>query len=101
MRASVFSRILGGFVFAGLGALIGYWSLSIGFYSGNEVVYLAIFAGIGLLFGVLITPSLTTRPVEKAQKAMKEMSANQLSSILVGFLSAVVASALLAVPLSK
>lgn len=101
MKATLISRLVGGIFFAMISAMLGYWTLNIGFYSGNSFDYIIIFTAIGLITGLIITPSLTVFPFRKMYQELSELSGKRLVSVVLGFLIAVIGSALLTIPLSK
>ena len=101
MKTNILSRIVGTVFFAMVGAMIGFWSLNMGLFSPNNSLFLWIFVGVGAVLGFLIAPALTVIPVRKMQAALNELSDKNLISVLVGFLSAVTAGALISVPLIR
>jgi len=105
MSADLIVRLIGMVVFA-----------IIGTYYGTQLGQIAIAAGVtasfsieeysfliglvGVLFGLILTPFFTTRPVRAAKKWLTGISAGTLISSLAGLISGLIVAALLAFPLS-
>lgn len=98
MSAEFFIRIIGMFVFFLFGGYWGYW---VGTQSGlNEVTYALGFSMVGALFGLVMTPWFTTRPIRGLRSLLGRVSAETLFSGLVGLVVGLVVAALLTFPLS-
>jgi uncharacterized protein YacL len=55
---------------------------------------------VGALAGLILTPYVTTRPARAATRAIREMPAEALVTIIIGLIFGLVVAALFAVPLS-
>jgi len=62
--------------------------------------YSFIFGLLGALFGLILTPYLTTRPVQALRSLLVRLSAQSLFSSLLGLIVGLVIAALLAFPIS-
>jgi len=93
------------FVFRLLGMIIltlGGIYLGIDFakvYGGGSF-YAIIFGATGALIGLILTPYVTTRPMRKLRSLLGRISAETLFAALIGLVSGLIISALLAFPLS-
>lgn len=98
MSAEFFIRIIGMFVFFLFGGYWGYW---VGTQNGlNEATYALGFSMVGALFGLVMTPWFTTRPIRGLRSLLGRVSAETLFSGLVGLVVGLVVAALLTFPLS-
>ncbi len=88
--------------------LIGMAVLAIvGAYSGAEInkfydgaFYGVLFAAVGALVGLILTPYLTTRPMRALRSLLGRIAAETLFAALTGLVSGLIIAALLAFPLS-
>jgi uncharacterized protein YacL len=91
-------RMIGMVVFAILGAYFGV-------YLGNstsqspEIVGI-LFCLVGILFGLILTPYFTTRPMRLIRKVLLSVSTQTLASGLTGLVVGLIIAALLTFPLS-
>jgi uncharacterized protein YacL len=91
-------RLIGMVIFAVLGA---YWGNSLGQYSSDqEILYTLTIGLVGALFGLVLTPLLTTRPMRSLKSLMGRLSAEVLISVLLGLVAGLLVAALLSFPLS-
>ena len=92
-------RIIGMIVFSILGGYLGnYWALAAG---GPPVeLYIFLLGLCGMLFGLIITPYMTTRPVRALGKIFIRLSAQSLAAALMGLVVGLIIAALLTFPLS-
>jgi uncharacterized protein YacL len=91
-------RLIGMVIFAILGA---YWGNSLGQYSSDqEILYTLTIGLVGALFGLVLTPLLTTRPMRSLKSLMGRLSAEVLISVLLGLVAGLLVAALLSFPLS-
>lgn len=98
MSSEFFIRIIGMFVFFLFGGYWGYW---VGTQNNlNEVNYALGFSMVGALFGLVMTPWFTTRPIRGLRSLLGRVSAETLFSGLVGLVVGLVVAALLTFPLS-
>lgn len=94
-------RMVGMFVFFVLGGYWGFW------FSTNDpklyefiFPYTAGFAFVGALFGLVITPFFTTRPIRGLRHILGRTSAETLFSGLTGLVSGLIVAALVTFPLA-
>lgn len=91
-------RLIGMVVFGILGAYLG-------IYIGNATEQSPEVAGIlfglvGVLFGLIITPFFTTRPIRSMRRTLLSVSTQTLASGLTGLVVGLIIAALLTFPLS-
>lgn len=91
-------RLIGMVVFGILGAYLG-------IYIGNVTEQSPEIAGIlfglvGVLFGLIITPFFTTRPIRSIRRTLLSVSTQTLASGLTGLVVGLIIAALLTFPLS-
>jgi uncharacterized protein YacL len=98
MSADFIARIVGLFVFAFIGGYVGYWLGSLS--ETNLALYTVVLTLVGALFGLVVTPYLTTRPARGLRSLMKRVSPETLFSALIGLVSGLIIAALLTFPLS-
>jgi uncharacterized protein YacL len=91
-------RIVGMFVFFIVGGYWGYWLPTAG--SQNPITNAIGFSMVGALFGLIMTPWFTTRPIRGLRSLLSRLSAETLFSGLVGLMAGLVVAALLTFPLS-
>ena len=90
--------------------LLGMVVLSVpGFYLGVKLADLAdgsreqwasLFASLGALTGIILTPYLTTRPVRVFRKTLSQLPATTLSAATIGLVVGLIIGALASLPLS-
>ncbi|MDI6769499.1 MAG: PIN domain nuclease [Anaerolineales bacterium] len=98
MSTNFIARLLGMVVFALLGLYGGSW---LGRDLGEQqIIYVFAVSLVGMLFGLVMTPYLTTRPMLALRAMLGKQSAETLFSGLIGLLAGLVIAALLAFPLS-
>jgi uncharacterized protein YacL len=98
MSVEFIFRLIGMVVFAALGVYLGAY---LGQLSGGPAeTYAAILGLVGAMFGLIITPFLTTRPVRALRRTLGTVSAQTLVAGLVGLIVGLMIAALLAFPLS-
>ena len=98
MSADFIFRIIGLLVFSILGAYAGR-SLST-YYPGQPLLFTIALALVGAVFGLLLTPYLTTRPIRGLRARLARLSTEILFSGLIGLVAGLLTAALLAFPLS-
>jgi len=91
-------RIVGMLVFGVLGAYLG-------IYIGNSTGQTPELAGflfclVGILFGLILTPYFTTRPMRVIRRTLLSVSTQTLASGLTGMVVGLIIAALLTFPLS-
>jgi len=91
-------RLIGMIVFSIMGAYLGvYFADAI---SAAPEGYGPLFGLLGALFGLIMTPFLTTRPVRMMRARMMQLSAQALTAGMVGLVAGLIVAALLSFPLS-
>ena len=98
MSSDFFIRIIGMFVFFLLGGYWGYWTGVQGGFS--PLSYALGFSMVGALFGLLLTPWFTIRPIRGLRSLLSQVSAETLFSGLLGLIMGLVVAALMTFPLS-
>lgn len=98
MTADFISRMIGMLLFAVLGARLGVEAAAA--FGLDELSTSFIFSLTGVLFGLIITPWITTRPVRSLSKSIREMPAEALVASLIGVVIGLSVSLLAAYPLS-
>ena len=66
----------------------------------DPIVVVVLFVLFGLLFGLILTPYITIRPVRRVRQSLITMATERLVAILLGIFLGLVASLLFALPLS-
>ena len=98
MGADIIVRIIGMAVFSVAG---GYVGNGLSYYNPDQqLFYTVVFTLVGALFGLVLTPYLTTRPIRSLRAMLARMSAEALFSALIGLLVGLLTAALLSFPLS-
>ena len=98
MSVEFIFRLLGMVVFAIGGAYFGsYWGKSLG-QSPEFIGFL--FCLVGILFGLIMTPYFTTRPIRWIRRGLLSVSTQTLASGLTGLVVGLIIAALLTFPLS-
>ncbi len=105
MSADFIARLVGMVVFAILGT---YWGTQIGaLATKNDVVptvpiaqYSFTIGLVGALFGLILTPYFTTRPVRALRAVLGRVSAQTLTAGLIGLIAGLLIAALMAFPFS-
>jgi uncharacterized protein YacL len=98
MSVEFIFRLIGMIVFAIAGAYFGS-------YVGNSLGQSPEFTGflfclVGILFGLILTPYFTTRPVRLIRRTLLSVSTQTLASGLTGLVAGLIIAALLTFPLS-
>jgi uncharacterized protein YacL len=92
-------RIIGMVVFGLLGGYFGVDLASVTTITTEEGA--VIFGLVGALFGLVVTPLITTRPVNSLRSLLNQLDARTLGSGLIGLFVGLIIAALLAIPLSR
>lgn len=106
MSVDFISRLVGMIIFALLGILFGYHfgsSSEVNQIPGlalNLLQYTLIFGLVGALFGLGVTPYITTRPARYIRNKLTQISAQSLFSSFIGLIAGLIIATLLAFPLS-
>jgi uncharacterized protein YacL len=91
-------RIIGLVVFYVIGF---FWGAQLGAVSGGDKELFAIVLSlVGALFGLILTPFITTRPARVIRGVLARISAQTLVAGLIGLMAGLIIAALLAFPLS-
>jgi uncharacterized protein YacL len=98
MSTEFIFRIIGMVVFGVLGAYVG-------IYTGNSTGQSPELAGflfclVGILFGLILTPYFTTRPIRLMRRTLLSVSTQTLASGLTGLVVGLIIAAILTFPLS-
>jgi uncharacterized protein YacL len=98
MSAEFYFRIIGLAVFSVVGAYAGN---GLSYYDPQQqLVYTILFTLIGALFGLVVTPYITIRPIRALRAILTRLSAETLFSGLLGLVAGLLIAALLSFPLS-
>ncbi|HVM72349.1 MAG TPA: PIN domain-containing protein [Anaerolineales bacterium] len=98
MGADLVVRIIGLAVFSIVGAYVGN---GLSYYNPDQqLFYTVVFTLVGALFGLVLTPYITTRPIRTLRAILARMSAEALFSALIGLVVGLLIAALLSFPLS-
>ncbi|MCD6401567.1 MAG: TRAM domain-containing protein [Anaerolineales bacterium] len=98
MSIDFIARIIGMILFAILGA---YWGSLLGVSTDQtSTLYAVVLGFLGALVGLVLTPYISTRPVQSLKKILGKVSAGTLIAGLVGLTVGMVMAALVAFPLS-
>lgn len=93
-------RILGAFAGALLGGYFGAWLSNFAGGRGDLAGYVAIFALLGFLIGLILTPYFTNRPMRRVRDSLVSMPVERLVAIIGGIFLGLIAASLLTLPLS-
>jgi uncharacterized protein YacL len=98
MSTDFIFRIIGMAVFSIVGAYVGD---GLSFYNpSQQLFYTIIFTLFGALFGLILTPYITTRPIRGLRALLGRLSAETLFAGLIGLVVGLLTAALLSFPLS-
>jgi uncharacterized protein YacL len=99
MSSDFIVRIVGMLVF---GAFAAYLGVSVGetVFPEPQVIYTVVLSLSGVLFGLVLTPYLTTRPVRSLRAMLGRVDAQTLVASLAGLIVGLIIAALLSFPLS-
>jgi uncharacterized protein YacL len=67
---------------------------------GSREQWASLFASLGALTGLILTPYLTTRPIRALRKTLALMPATTLSAAMIGLVAGLIVGALASLPLS-
>lgn len=98
MTSDFLSRLIGLVVFTFVGARLG--TDAARFINLDPLSSAFIFGLVGVLFGVIMTPYLTVRPIRAVRRAINEQPIERLLVACLGLLLGLLAGLLLAYPLS-
>lgn len=98
--AEFFFRLVGA-VGLGIGAAyLGAYFSDLLDLSAQRQFYVVLFGLIGVLFGLILTPYLTTRPMKHTRDNLVRMPTERLVAIILGIFMGLIAASLLTLPLS-
>lgn len=98
MSADFVFRLIGMILFAILGAFWGNW---LGRFNAEfQIIYTLTVSLVGALFGLVVTPYFTSRPIRSLKSLLGKLAAETLFSATIGLVVGLVIAALLAFPLS-
>ena len=100
MSTEFIVRIVGMFVFGFLGGYLGVDISEIEVLTISAEEGAVIFGLVGSLFGLVLTPFLTTRPVRSLRSLLSKLETRTLGAGMLGLTAGLVIAALLAFPLS-
>jgi len=98
MSTDFIARLIGMVVFALLGVYGGGWLGKD--FADQQIIYILAIGLVGALFGLVMTPYLTTRPMRSLRAILGKQSAETLFSGLIGLVAGLLTAALLSFPLS-
>lgn len=98
MSADFASRMIGMVIFALIGARLGVNAAAA--FSLPELATSFIFSLVGILFGLVLTPWITVRPIRALSRLINEMPLEVLFTTLIGMVIGMVIGLLAAYPLS-
>ena len=98
MSSDFLVRLFGMIVFSIVGAYLGNW---LGRFNPNlQLMYTLVISLVGALFGLVLTPYFTTRPIRGLRALLGRLASETLFSGLIGLVVGLLTAALLAFPLS-
>lgn len=99
MSFDFISRIIGMIVFGLLG---GYFGETLAGFTDITIQEGTVILGlVGALFGLVITPLITTRPISSLRNLLNQLDARTLGSGMIGLFVGLIIAAMLAIPLSR
>jgi uncharacterized protein YacL len=100
MSIEFFLRIIGMVILIVVGAFLGVRLADLAQVPGERERWASLFASLGALTGLILTPYLTTRPIRALRKTLSLMPAATLSAALIGLVVGLIVGALASLPLS-
>jgi uncharacterized protein YacL len=98
MSVEFFVRIAGMLVFSIAGIYLGVYLSRLA--NSPAAIWASVFAMVGALTGLVITPFLTTRPVRVLRARVRQTSLQTLLAAMIGLVVGLVVAALIAFPMS-
>ena len=98
MSADFAFRLAGMIVFATVGAYLGSWLAR--FNEEMQLIYTLTVSLVGALFGLVLTPYFTSRPIRGIRALLGRLAAETLFAGTIGLVVGLVIAALLSFPLS-
>lgn len=105
MSADFIARLIGMIVFTVLGVYLGTYlgrlaNINPGEFTFSVEQYALTIGLVGALFGLILTPIMTTRPMRALRALLARISPQSLFASLIGLIVGLIIAALLAFPLS-
>jgi len=98
MSLEFFVRVLGMIVMAVGGTYLGVHLAELA--KGPPELWGSVFAAVGALMGLVVTPFVTTRPARALRSMIAQLSAQSMISGLIGLIVGLIVAALVSFPLS-
>ncbi|HET7011374.1 MAG TPA: PIN domain-containing protein [Anaerolineales bacterium] len=98
MSIEFFARLAGMVVMAVGGIYLGVYLSRLA--NGPSEVWASVFAMVGALMGLVVTPFLTTRPIRSVRGVVRHISVQTILAATVGLVVGLVVAALVSFPLS-
>jgi len=98
MSVEFFVRLAGMLIFSIAGIYLGVYLSRLA--DGPAQIWASVFAMVGALTGLVITPFLTTRPVRLLRARVRQTSLQTLLAAMIGLVVGLVVAALIAFPMS-
>jgi len=98
MSVEFFIRLAGMLLFSIAGIYLGVYLSRLA--NGPAQIWASVFAMVGALTGLVITPFLTTRPVRLIRARVRQTSLQTLLAAMIGLVVGLVVAALIAFPMS-
>jgi uncharacterized protein YacL len=98
MSVEFFLRIIGMIVMTVVGAFLGVRLADLAEVPREQ--WASLFASLGALSGLILTPYFTTRPIRALRRTLALMPATALSAAMIGLLVGLIVGALASLPLS-
>lgn len=98
MSVEFFIRLIGMVALASGGVYLG---THLSKLAGDEpILWASVFALVGALMGLIVTPFITTRPIRMIRAQIAQVSARTMMSALIGLIAGLIIAALVSFPLS-
>lgn len=106
MSADFIARLIGMVIFTILGVTLGSYlgklaNIDPTPYTLSLEQYAFIFGLVGALFGIILTPFISTRPIRAIRSYLGRISAQTLFASLIGLIAGLLVAAMLTFPLSN
>jgi uncharacterized protein YacL len=98
MSVEFFIRLAGMLVFSIAGIYLGVYLSRLA--NGPAQIWASVFAMVGALTGLVVTPFLTTRPLRLLRARVRQTSVQTLLAAMIGLVVGLVVAALIAFPMS-
>jgi uncharacterized protein YacL len=98
MSVEFFVRLIGMIVMAVGGIYLGVYLSRLA--SSPSEIWASVFAMVGALMGLVVTPFLTTRPIRAMRGLVRQISVQTIAAAVLGLIVGLVVAALISFPLS-